>query len=182
MKKKILISVGIFILILVIAVLYLSNRNRTLSPPGYSEVESNGLKVVVDYSRPSVRDRLIFGTEEDGALQPHGKYWRLGANEPTFIEVNSDFKLDDKPLAGGKYAMYAFPNEKGFEIRLSSNLRFWGVTEPDFENDVLSIQSDSSIPVSSVEQFTIDTQAKGDEIAVIFSWSDRVWEFMISKQ
>jgi len=180
MKKKILIGVGIFVLLLVIAVLYLNNRNRTLSPPGHSELESGGLKVTVDYSRPSVRDRLIFGTEEEGALQPHGIYWRLGANEPTFIIINSDFKLNGKPLAAGEYAMYAFPNETGFEIRLSSDLRFWA--EPDYANDVLTTQADAATNASLVEQFTIETVAKDDGIAVVFSWSDRVWEVMIAAQ
>ena len=99
-----------------------------------------------------------------------------------FIEINTDFKLDNKPLTAGKYAMYAFPNEKGFEIRLSSDLRFWGVTEPDYANDVLSMQADAGTTASTVEQFTIETVAKGNGIAVVFSWSDRVWEVLITAQ
>ena len=52
---------------------YLNNRNRTLSPSAEQRITTNdGLTVSIDYSRPSVRERLIFGTEEEGALQPFG--------------------------------------------------------------------------------------------------------------
>ncbi len=83
MKKKIIIGASIFIALLAIAFAYLNYRNRTLSPPGKTELTVNGLTVSIPYSRPSVRGRLIFGTEEQKALQPYGKYWRLGANEST---------------------------------------------------------------------------------------------------
>ena len=136
MRRKIVISVGIFILIVVIGLLYLNNRNRTLSPPGSTEIDNQGLIVSVEYSRPYVRGRKIFGNESGDLLLPYGKYWRLGANEPTLITVNQNFKFNGIAVPAGQYDMYAIPAHEFFEIRLNSGLRFWGATEPDYDEDV----------------------------------------------
>ena len=118
MKKKIIIGVVALVVLLAIGFVYLNNRNRTLSPPGSTELTANGLTVSIPYSRPSVRGRLIFGTEEQKALQPYGKYWRLGANESTEITVNKDFTFNGQPVKAGTYRMYAVPGATEFEIVL----------------------------------------------------------------
>src|SRR6478736_2851614 len=118
MKKKILIGLAIVIVLLAIGFAWLNNRNRTLSPPGKTELTVNGLTVSIPYSRPSVRGRLIFGTEEQKALQPYGKYWRLGANESTEITVNKDVLFNGQPVKAGTYRMYAIPGAASFEIAL----------------------------------------------------------------
>ena len=101
MLKKILISLGVVVVLLVAAYFYLDNRNRTLSPRGAANLTNGELTVDITYSRPSVRDRLIFGTEEDEALQPYGKYWRLGANESTEVTFSQDVLLVDQPVKKG---------------------------------------------------------------------------------
>ena len=78
MIKKIGIGVGILAIILLAAFLYLNYRGRTLSPPGSVSIENNDFKVSLNYSRPSVRGRLIFGEKNLNAIQPNNKYWKLG--------------------------------------------------------------------------------------------------------
>ena len=171
MKKKILIGVGIVVLLLAGAFAYLNYRNRTLSPPGNVELTSGDLKVSVAYSRPSVRGRKIFGTKEEGALQPYGDYWRLGANESTEITINKDVNFNGKPIKAGTYAMYAIPGPESFEIALNSELGRWGAMEPDYDKDVLH----TTVPVqktsSPVEQYTITLSANETGIDVVFEWS-----------
>jgi len=179
MGKKILIGFGVFVIIVIAFILYANNRNRTLSPPGHTEIENNGLKVSVDYSRPSVRKRLIFGTEAEGALQPYGKYWRLGANEPTLLTVNKDFNLNGIAVKAGAYDIYAIPSADGFEIRLNQDGRFWGYTEPDYSLDILKSPISSTHPGTSVEQFTIKSKAAGDGVKLVFAWADRQWNIII---
>lgn len=182
MGKKILIGFGVFVIVVIAFVLFANNRNRTLSPPGNSEIENNGLKVSVDYSRPSVRDRVIFGTEAEGALQPYGKYWRLGANEPTKLTVNKDFKLNGNSVKAGTYDMYAIPSTDGFEIRLNQDDRFWGYSEPDYSLDILKFIVSADHPGTSVEQFTIKAKASGNDVKLVFHWADRQWEAQISAE
>ena len=181
MKKKILIGVGVIVLLLVVATMYLDNRNRTLSPPGNTSVSLDGDSVSIDYSRPSVRGRVIFGEKEEGALQPYGVYWRLGANEPTILNVSYDFMFGETAIDAGKYVIYAFPRKNEMELRLSSDLRFWGYTEPDYSMDLATVV----VPVQDanhVEQFTINAEPDSLGARVIFSWGVYQWELPLVKQ
>ncbi|MDF1518332.1 MAG: DUF2911 domain-containing protein, partial [Lutibacter sp.] len=55
--------------------------------------------VTVEYSRPSMRGRTIFGD-----LVPFGEIWRTGANENTKITFSNDVTIDGKELKKGTYA------------------------------------------------------------------------------
>jgi hypothetical protein len=171
-RKKILISVAVVILLLIAAMFYLNNRNRTLSPPGNETLTSGGLTVTVTYSRPSVRGRLIFGPEEQKALQPYGKYWRLGANESTEITFNRDISFNGEPVKAGTYRMYAIPGADSFEIVLNTELGKWGAFEPDYSKDLLHTKVPTARTNAPVELYTISLAPEGDGINMIFEWSD----------
>lgn len=172
MLKKILIGVAILIVLLVAAFAWLNNRNRTLSPPGDAKLTSGDLTISITYSRPSVRNRLIFGTEEQGALQPYGKYWRLGANEATEITFNRDVQFNGQPVKAGTYSMYAVPGPDTFDLALNSETGRWGAMEPDYDQDLVH----TNVPVQKtnapVEQYTISLEPIDKGISVIFEWSD----------
>ena len=172
MKKKILIGVGVFIVVLVIGFIYLNYRNRSLSPPGQVKYDKNGLTIEIPYSRPSVRGRLIFGTEEDGALLPYGVYWRLGANEATEVTFNKDVLFNGNELTAGTYRMYAVPGANEFEIYLNSGTGKWGAFEPDKSFDVLNTKVPVEKGSPSVEQFTIRFEEEGSRVLIVCEWSD----------
>ena len=170
MKTKILIGVGVVVLLLAAAFFYLNNRNRTLSPPGSAELTNGDLKISLTYSRPSVRNRVIFGTEEEGALQPYGAYWRLGANEATEVTFPAGVLFNGQPLKAGTYRLYTVPGPDTFEIIVNSETGEWGAFVPDPKFDVLK----TTVPVvrdgSSTEQHTITLSADeaGIDINVAF--------------
>lgn len=170
MKKKILIVVVVLIVFLVGALIYLNNRNRTLSPPGSAELANGNLVVSVQYSRPFVRNRMIFGSKEQGALQPYGEYWRLGANEATEIKFNRNVSFNGKLVNAGTYRIYAIPGADDFEFALNSELGVWGVFDPDTEKDLLRTSVPVEIVSPPIEQFTISMLAVGDTINVNFEW------------
>ena len=169
--KKILIGVAVVVVIVVAAMLYLNNRNRTLSPSGKAELTVGDLTVSLPYSRPSVRGRVIFGTEEDGALQPNGKYWRLGANETTQITFSKDVTFNGQPVKAGSYRIYSIPGKDSFEIRLNSEISFWGYSEPDYSKDVLKTQVSVEQSATSVEQFTMTLAQQDSGMNLIIEWS-----------
>ena len=169
MSKKILLSVGVILVILIIGFFWMSSRNRSMSPAGTTSFTDGDLTITVNYSRPSVRGRVIFGPEGSGALLPYGKYWRLGANEPTSIEFSQDVTFAGKPVPKGKYRMYAFPGEKEFTIVLNSEISAWGYSEPDYSKDVIRVQVPLTITESPVEQLTIET-GKSNELYIRISW------------
>ncbi|WP_424963486.1 DUF2911 domain-containing protein [Ekhidna sp.] len=181
MKKKLLIGFGILILLIVAAFFYLNNRNRTLSPPGQTSAVANGDTVTVSYSRPSVRERMIFGEAEEGALQPYGVYWRLGANEPTFMDIDYDFQFGVSEIDAGKYVIYAIPRKGEMELRLNSDLRFWGYTEPDYSQD-LATALVPMITSDHTEQFTIEAIPDSLSARLLFSWDKYQWELLLERQ
>ena len=172
MLKKILIGVAVLFVVIVAALFWLNNRNRTLSPRGQVELTSGDLTISIPYSRPSVRGRKIFGTKQQEALQPYGVYWRLGANESTEVTFSRDVLFNDKPIKKGTYKIYAIPGPESFEIRLNSELGKWGYLQPDYSKDVTS----TMVPVvgmeSNVEQYTIRMEPMEKGIAIIFEFSD----------
>jgi hypothetical protein len=172
MLKKILIGLIVLLVILGAAFVYLQYRNRTLSPPGSASLTNGSLTVSVDYSRPSVRGRLIFGTEDQNALQPYGKYWRLGANESTEITFSKDVLFNNEPVKAGIYRIYAVPGPDAFEIALNSELGKWGYNEPDYSLDVMKTKVPVVKLATPVEQFTITLRKSGDGIDAVFDWSD----------
>ncbi|HTE32016.1 MAG TPA: DUF2911 domain-containing protein [Chryseolinea sp.] len=172
MKKKIIIGVGALVVLLGIGFAYLNYRNRTLSPSGKTELTANGLTVSISYARPSVRGRLIFGNEDQNALQPYGKYWRLGANESTEITLNKDIEFNGQAVKAGTYRMYAIPGPDSFDIALNSELGKWGAMEPDYGLDVLHTKVQVEHLSTPVEQYTISMVEADGGINVVFEFSD----------
>jgi len=181
MIKKILIGVGVLVLILAGAMFYLSNRGRTLSPPGSAALTSGDLKVSVTYNRPSVRGRKIFGTKEEGALQPYGAYWRLGANESTEITVSQDVNFNGQPIKAGTYRIYAVPGAETFDIGLNSELGKWGYFEPDYTLDVLHTKVPVQKTAALVEQYTITLEPSEAGVNVIFEWGETKFVVPVTK-
>ncbi|MEL6975631.1 MAG: DUF2911 domain-containing protein [Bacteroidota bacterium] len=91
--------------------------------------QSVGLSTIsVVYSRPAARGRHLFGPDEKGiqGLVPYGRIWRLGANASTKLTISNDMQVMGNVLRKGTYALYAFPNEKTWEIAFHTNLTHWG--------------------------------------------------------
>lgn len=172
MLKKALIAIVALVAVAALVIFYMNYRSRQLSPVDKAEMSSGDLTVSIPYSRPSVRGRVIFGTEEEGALQPHGVYWRMGANESTEITLNRDVLFNGIPLKSGTYKIYAIPGAEEFEIRLNSELGTWGYSEPDIAMDVLATKVPVQRTESHVEQYTIILEPRDEGVDMVFEFSN----------
>ncbi len=171
MLKKILLGLGAVVLLFVLYVVYALFIAAPASPPATTEYSNDGLEITVTYSQPYKKGRLIFGDEADGALQPYGKYWRLGANSATEITFNKDVLFAGKPLSAGSYRMSAVPGPQSFKISLNSELDvFFGVAEPDEELDVLSVDAPVSMQDNETEMFTININKTDSGAQIDFVW------------
>ena len=71
-------------------------------------VQTVGLsEVTIEYSRPAVRDRNIFGD-----LVPYDVLWRTGANQNTRITFSDDLIVFGQPFSKGTYALYTIPKQE----------------------------------------------------------------------
>lgn len=106
---------------------------RTPSPASSVKQTIGISTVTVDYSRPSVRNREIWGK-----LVPYGwnkqgfgnnkmAPWRAGANENTVLTLSHAAKIEGKKVPAGKYGLFFVINENNAgEVILSKDNRSWG--------------------------------------------------------
>lgn len=121
-------------------------------------------KISIDYSRPSLRGREIFGK-----LIPFDKVYRTGANAATKIETSGDITVQGKPLKAGKYAIMSIPGQSSWTVIFSKDLN---VSEQSYSqsNDVLRVTAPAQT-VPTVESFTIDfSDVKDDAATLNISW------------
>ena len=183
MKKKILMGIGIIFLIFVLWAIYGLFIATPVSPPTTASYSEAGLEITINYSQPSKKGRLIFGEEKDGALQPYGKYWRLGANAATEITFNKDVTFGGEPIEAGTYSMYAVPEPNAFKVTLNSEVDiFFGVAEPDHALDVVTVDAPVQKPASEVETFTIDFSTTATGATINFSWDQTMFTVPVAIQ
>ena len=145
-----LVSIGIYI----IYPIWINPK----SPRAKEMLQIGEFNIELEYSRPSKRGRLIFGTEDQGALLAYGKYWRMGANAPTRIVINKDVKFAGNELKSGEYSMFAVPYKDYWEITLNSEINSSGYQRPDPSFDIFTVSLPVKKATSVVEQFTISLQ------------------------
>jgi len=80
--------------------------------------------VMIEYSRPSMKERSIFAAD---GLVPFGETWRTGANASSKISFSNDVMIEGKEIKKGKYALYTVPGKSSWEIILYKNTSHWGV-------------------------------------------------------
>ncbi len=182
MKKRIFVGVGILVVVYLIYFLYMILTTRSYSPAETKKFSYNGLEVKLVYARPYKKGRLIFGEEKDAALVPHGKYWRLGANEATEITFSRNINFAGKPIQAGSYRMYAVPNVNSWDIFLNNELGKWGYFEPDYDLDVVKAEIPVTKAPSEVEQLTINFTHDSTRMIMDVLWDKTVVSVPITIQ
>lgn len=106
---------------------------RTPSPAAVASQTIGISTVTVKYSRPSVKNRKVWGE-----LVPYGwnvqafgagnsAPWRAGANENTTITFSHEAKLQGTTVPAGTYGLFFVINQDNSgEVILSKNSRSWG--------------------------------------------------------
>lgn len=77
--------------------------------------------IELNYSRPSMKGRTIFGE-----LVPYGKIWRTGANRATTIMFSDDVKVGGKDVPAGTYALYTMPGKDEWTVMIYKNTSLGG--------------------------------------------------------
>ena len=165
MKKSFTINFFCVLLISLLSTMAWSQSITTprTPSPAATVTQTVGIsKVTVEYSRPSVRGRTIWGN-----LVPYGwnvqgfgnqksAPWRAGANENTVVEFSHDAKVEGQAVPAGRYGLFFVINEDNSgEVILSKDSRSWGsfFYEPTQDQVRADIQV-RNIPMT--ERLTID--------------------------
>jgi len=127
MKKYLVI----FTFILFVVTLNAQFEQPRVSPQASVSQTFGYTMVTINYSRPSVHNRKIWG-----ALVPYNKVWRAGANEATTIQFTTDVIIGGYKVAAGIYSLFMIPAEDKWTIILNTESKIWGLSHNP-ENDYL---------------------------------------------
>ena len=124
----------------------ISSQIQTPAPSPATKVQQTiGLTdVTLEYARPSVRNRVVFGN-----LVPYDKIWRTGANENSVITFSTSVKIGDADVPAGKYSIYTVPNKDSWEFILYSDYNNWGLPSNWDENKVVIRQGFTPIKLEN---------------------------------
>lgn len=131
-------------------------------------------EVTIEYSRPGVKNRVIFG-----GLVPFTKIWRTGANASTVITLNDDAVIEGNKIPAGKYSIYTIPDKKEWTIIFNKNLK-GGMNYPEGQ-DQCRFKIKSKALKEKVETFSIGfADLKNNNTNIEFQWEKTLVKFNIS--
>lgn len=88
----------------------------------------------IEYSRPGVKGRTIFGD-----LVPYDEVWRTGANKANQFTASTDFNFGSTEVPAGTYSLFSIPGEKECVLILNSETELWGTGDYDETKDVARV-------------------------------------------
>lgn len=142
---------------------------ETPQPSPFQKIEQKvGLTdVSLEYSRPSMRGRVIYG-----GLVPYDALWRTGANANTKITFGDDVEIGGKTLKAGSYAIYTKPGASSWEIYFYNDTNNWGTPAKWDDSKVAAQVSAPAYPMSvNIETFTMSfDDLKYDEATLGILW------------
>jgi hypothetical protein len=162
-------------LLLVFAVFAMAfNVNAQLETPQPSPLSKLEQKVgltdvTVEYSRPGVKGRIIFGD-----LEPWGTVWRTGANKNTIITFSDDVTIAGQEVKAGSYSIFTKLNSATqWDVMFYSDTENWGTPRNWDDSKVVATAKVDVMEVPfSVETFSIDINNITNNGGTI----DMIWE------
>lgn len=131
---------------------------NTPSPSSAGSVGSTvGLtEITIEYSRPKLKGRKIFGEGAD-YLQPYGQIWRSGANSGSKLTLSTGANIGGTDLEAGQYMIYTIPGKDSWSFMLYSDLSLGGnVAGYDTEKEVLRVAVTPTNLSTNVETLTFN--------------------------
>lgn len=131
------ISLPLICLILLSGVNYAQSLQTPAPSPFATFSQVVGItEIKMEYSRPGVKGRMIFGSGDDYLLQ-YGAIWRTGANAATQISFSDAVKVGGQEVPAGTYAIYTIPGADEWKFILYKDLSVGGNTANYKEEDEL---------------------------------------------
>jgi hypothetical protein len=135
----------------------------TPSPASKIEQKVGLTDVTIEYSRPAMRGRTIFGN-----LVPYGKIWRTGANARSKVTFSDDVTVGGKTVKAGSYAILTIPQATKWEVIFYTDYVGGGAPQEIDETKVAARVMADAYPVEmDIQSFTITVDDITSSSAVI---------------
>ena len=142
--------------------------NTPAPSPASTLSQTVGLtQVTIEYSRPSMRGRTIFGD-----LVPFNRVWRTGANARTKIAFDQEVTIGDFKLDAGTYAIFTIPQPNTWDVIFYSDYQGNGAPREIDDSKVSArVTVKTKMTESPVESFTIALDnVKSNSAEIRISW------------
>jgi hypothetical protein len=176
MKKSKLMNHVLAIAFLIMGTSAFAQIKTPAPSPAGSATSTVGLTdIEINYFRPQVKGRKIFG-EGDKYLQPYGTMWRAGANQGTTIKFSTDVKVGDTDLAAGKYLFLATPGKDSWtaifytDIKMGGSLA--GFKEENVAARVIVKPTKLSATISTLSYQITDISEDSQKANIQLSWEN----------
>src|SRR6218665_2188533 len=144
------------------------------SPAAKVEQRVGLTDLTVKYSRPSKKDRTVFGD-----LVPFGEVWRTGANENTTFTCSDILVFGKDSLKPGTYALYTTPNKESWDLIFYKTTDNWGTPET-WDDSKVVLKTNAKVNSTSwvTESFTINvTDLENDGASLQLMWDKTAVSF-----
>lgn len=171
--------------IILVAVCFMAEAQLQIPDPSPAGSVSStvGLTTIkVDYFRPRVKGRKVFG--EKDVMHAYGQIWRTGANSGTKISFSDEVTVEGTKVAKGEYLIFTWPGATEWTVTLYKDLSIGGNTDAyKAENEVAKFKVKAEKPAAKVETFTvaIDDIAEDNKSAkVSLAWENSLIRFTVA--
>ncbi len=147
-----------------------ANRDATgkgmgnLSPRQTYRSTVNGANVWIDYSRPGMRGRPIWGS-----LVPYDRVWRTGANDAAHFATDKAIEIGGLTLAPGTYTMFLLPTADQWSLIFNKQTGMSGLERTEAQ-DVGKVTLTKAATTAPVEWFTISVEPTTGGGTLSFAW------------
>lgn len=136
-----------------------------LSPRDTVRATCAGAAMWIDYSRPAMRGRTVFG----GVLVPWNVLWRTGANAATQFHTDKALMFGPNELAAGTYTLWTMPSPSGWKLIVNSETGQWGTEHKDAK-DMFSVAMDVTSLPQPMERFTMSIEPNAGGGVMHLDW------------
>ena len=165
------------------------------SPKGAAEIQilgkydekgryNGGQWITIDYSRPLLRGRDIFGTGATYGKQanPDAEVWRAGANDTTRLTTQASLTFGTTTIKPGTYNVFVDLKEGAWTLILTTQgvqpkydpkdtVLLYGAYNYDKKFDVLRVPMQTQPLPMSIEQLTIGfSDVRNDGGSLFIAW------------
>jgi len=124
----------------------------------------NGVRIAIEYGRPSKRGRDIWG-----ALVPWDREWMPGADEATTLTTNKLIHLGSLAVPAGDHTLYAWPKADEFLLIVNKQTGQFHTVYSESQ-DLGRVPMALTMRNDVVEQMTYAIDPAG---AIVLSWDNR---------
>lgn len=163
-----------------------------LSPPDSIRAMVGGAAVAIDYGRPSMRGRKVFGD-----IVPWNQVWRTGANWATRFTSSADLVVGGQTIPAGTYTLWTLPSPGGWKLIFNKQTKapcataeacadpkrpnLWG-TDYSADSDFVRVDMQTGALAAPVEEFVMTLEPQADGAVLALAWEKtRAWVAIAKK-